>query len=147
MLLVALSVIPHLWVAGEILGHSPHRAPIPFTLFGLYHLSPPHPFFLNSPPLGQADRPARHEPRSLIRGEPVTHPLRHTRINCELRGSVPRQGAPEHLPSLTHSSLPGRLQPPPQPPAPPQVLTAQPYPNPPSSALPVSYQAGTDHLY
>lgn len=82
------------------------QAPNPFTLFGLYHLSPPHSFFLNSPPLGQADRPARHEPRSLIQGEPVTHPLRHTGINCELGGSVPRQGAPECLPSLTRSSLP-----------------------------------------
>lgn len=84
------------------------QAPVLFTLFGLHHLSPPRPFFLNSPPLGQADRPARHEPRSLIQGEPIMHPLKHTRISCELRGPVSRQGTPKRLAppaSLTPPSL------------------------------------------
>lgn len=70
----------------------------------MYPLWPPPSFpttpFLNSPPLGQADRPAHHEPQSLIQGEPATHPLKHTRINSKLRRSVPRR------PNAPPASLP-----------------------------------------
>lgn len=64
--------------------------------------------FLNSPPPGRADKPAHHEPRSLIQGEPVTHPLKYTRINCELRRSLPDR----EQQSMCPLALPASLTPP-----------------------------------
>lgn len=144
MFLVALNVIPHLWATRDTCGHSPHRAPIPSTPFGLHHPPFPTTLFLNSPPLGQADRPAHHEPQRLIQGEPARHPLQHTRVNSGLRRPVPRHRAPNHLPPCTTGSFPRPS------PCTHRLSSAHKcllLSHPPPTALPTSHQAGTGHLY
>lgn len=55
MLLVAMNVIPNLWAAGETVGHSLHRAPIPLTASGLHHHSPSCPSLTYLPLARQID--------------------------------------------------------------------------------------------
>lgn len=87
------------------------RAQGPLPIYPLW--PPPSSFpttpFLNSPPLGQADRPAHREPPSLKQGEPATHPLKHTRINPQLRQPVPRRGT--EAPASLHHQPPSPLPP------------------------------------